>query len=77
MFKMEHIGYCPFCNKQIIGKDNYASHLIEESERAVGALNEAMSDLKKAGREGYQIVSIKSIVNGNHYLALEKGNNGF
>lgn len=77
MLKMEHIGYCPFCNKQIIGKDNYASHLIEESKRAIGALNEAMSDLKKAGREGYQIVSIKSIVNGNHYLALEQGNNGF
>lgn len=47
MLKMEHIGYCPFCNKQITGKDNYASHLIEESERAIGALNEAMSDLKK------------------------------
>lgn len=77
MLKMEHIGYCPFCNKQIIGKDNYASHLIEESKRAIGALNEAMSDLKKAGREEYQIVNLKSIVNGNHYLALEKGNNGF
>ena len=74
---MEHIGDCPFCNKQIIGKDNYASHLIEESEKAIGALNEAMSDLKKAGREEYQIVNLKSIVNGNHYLALEKGNNGF
>lgn len=47
MFKMEHIGYCPFCDKQIIGKDNYVSHLIEESEKAIGALNEAMSDLKK------------------------------
>ena len=77
MFKMEYIGYCPFCDKQIIGKDNYASHLIEESEKAIRALNEAMSDLKKAGREEYQIVNLKSIVNGNHYLALEKGNNGF
>lgn len=76
MFKMEHIGYCPFCNKQIIGKDNYASHLIEESEKAIGALNEAMSDLKKAGREEYQIVSIKSIMSGKSLLALEKGNNG-
>ena len=77
MFKMEYIGYCPFCDKQIIGKDNYASHLIEESEKAIRALNEAMSDLKKAGREEYQIVNLKSIVNGNHHLALEKGNNGF
>lgn len=77
MFKMEHIGYCPFCNKQIIGKDNYASHLIEESERAIGALNEAMSDLKKAGREEYQIVSIKSIMSGKSLLALEKRNDGF
>ena len=77
MFKMEYIGYCPFCNKQIIRKDNYASHLIEESERAIGALNEAMSDLKKAGREEYQIVNLKSIVNGNYYLTLQKGNNGF
>ena len=77
MFKMEYIGYCPFCDKQIIGKDNYVSHLIEESERAIGALNEAMSDLKKAGREEYQIVNLKSIVNGNYYLTLQKGNNGF
>ena len=77
MFKMEHIGYCPFCNKQIIGTDNYASHLIEESERAIGALNEAMSDLKKAGREEYQIVSIKSIMSGKSLLALEKRNDGF
>ena len=54
-----------------------ASHLIEESERAIGALNEALSDLKKAGREEYQIVNLKSIVNGNYYLTLQKGNDGF
>ena len=77
MLEMEHIGYCPFCNKQIIGKDNYASHLIEESERAIGALNEAMSDLNKSGREEYQIVSIKSIMSGKSFLALEKRNDGF
>ena len=77
MFKMEHIGYCPFCDKQIIGKDNYASHLIEESERAIGALKEAMSDLNKSGREEYQIVSIKSIMSGKSLLALEKRNDGF
>lgn len=77
MLKMEHIGYCPFCDKQIIGKDNYASHLIEESEKAIGALNEAMSDLNKSGREEYQIVSIKSIMSGKSLLALEKRNDGF
>ena len=76
MLKMEHIGYCPFCDKQIIGKANYASHLIEESAKAIRALNEAMSDLKKAGGEEYQIVNLKSIVNGNYYLTLQKGNNG-
>ncbi len=77
MLKMEHIGYCPFCDKQIIGKDNYASHLIEESKKAIGALNEAMSDLNKSGREEYQIVSIKSIMSGKSLLALEKRNDGF
>ena len=47
MLRIEYTGHCPYCNKQVIGKDEYATHLIEETTRAIAALNAGLTDLKK------------------------------
>ncbi len=71
MLKIEYIGHCPYCGKQVIGKDEYATHLIEETTRNIATLNAGISDLKKV-RQNYEIVCNKSFVNNATYLALQK-----
>ena len=71
MIRIEYIGHCPYCNKQIIGKEEYATHLIEETTRAIGALNAGLADLKSV-RQNYEIVRNKSFINNVTYLALQK-----
>ena len=71
MFRIEYIGHCPYCNKQVIGKDEYAAHLIEETASAIAALNAGLTDLKKVG-QNYEIVCNKSFLNNVTYLTLQK-----
>lgn len=71
MLRIEYIGVCPYCNKQVIGKDIYALHLIEETTRAIAALNAGLTDLKKV-RQNYEIVCNKSFINNATYLELQK-----
>ena len=71
MIRIEYIGHCPYCNKQITGKEEYAAHLIEETTRAIDALNAGLADLKSI-RQNYEIVRNKSFINNVTYLALQK-----
>lgn len=71
MIRIEYIGHCPYCNKQIIGKEEYTTHLIEETTRAIAALNAGLADLKSIG-QNYEIVRNKSFINNVTYLALQK-----
>ena len=71
MLRIEYIGHCPYCNKQVIGKDEYAAHLIEETTRAIAALNAGLIDLKKV-TQNYEIVCNKSFINNVTYFALQK-----
>ena len=71
MIRIEYIGQCPYCNKQIIGKEEYATHLIEETTRAIDALNAGLADLKSV-RQNYEIVRNKSFINNVTYLSLQK-----
>ena len=71
MIRIEYTGHCPYCNKQIIGKEEYATHLIEETTRAIDALNAGLADLKSV-RQNYEIVRNKSFINNVTYLALQK-----
>ena len=69
MIKIEYIGHCPYCNKQIIGKEEYATQLFEETTRAIDALNAGLADLKSI-RQNYELVFNKSFFYNVSYFAL-------
>nr|DAI49901.1 MAG TPA: adenylate kinase [Caudoviricetes sp.] len=69
MITTEYMGICPFCKEKIIGRGDYISHLIRETNKAIEAINEAAKDFLT---EGYKIVGIKSPGHKNYHLELKK-----
>lgn len=69
MITTGYMGVCPFCKEKIIGRGDYISHLIRETNKAIEAINEAAIDFLS---EGYKIVGIKSPGRKNYHLELKK-----
>ena len=46
MIEIKEVAICPICGKEIIGKQRYRQHLIDEAEDLIKKLNNIQDDLK-------------------------------